>query len=115
MHVVFLKLWYPTVSYPRLASTSVRSISRASVREMDVVVEQVQGRLFQMKNNSIQEMEAAVEDPSERFYNQNRIAFANGWGVVDANLNKAFPDIKPVTAEEFVDQYWTGVQFSEPA
>ena len=78
------------------------------------VLERVQGREFLVRENGVEEMErVAREFEGKRFYNQVRIALVNGEGVVGDELNRAFPDIKPVGVEEFVKKWWEGVQLGE--
>lgn len=78
------------------------------------VLERVQGREFLVRENGVEEMErVAREFERKRFYNQVRIALVNGEGVVGDELNRAFPDIKPVGVEEFVKKWWEGVQLGE--
>ena len=79
------------------------------------VLERVQWRSFLVRENSVEEMErVAREVEGKRFYNQVRVALVKGEGVVGAELNKAFPEIKPVGVEEFVKKWWKGVELGEP-
>ena len=83
-------------------------------REMIEVLEEVQGRKFLIKENSVEEMErVAREVEGKRFYNQVRVAFANGDGVVGDELNRAFPEIKPTDVKTFARKWWDGVQLGE--
>ena len=83
-------------------------------RELVGIFERVQGRTFLVKENEVGEMErVAKEVEGKRFYNQVRIALVEGDGVVGDELNKAFPDIKPVGVEEFVRKWWEGVELGE--
>ncbi len=85
-----------------------------SYRDMLSIIERVQGRGFLVKENSVDEMKAqAAGDPGKTFYNQVRIALAEGWGEVPDTLNRAFPDVKPVTCVEFVEKRWQGVEVGE--
>ena len=78
------------------------------------VLERVQGRKFLVRENGVGEMErVAREVEGKRFYNQVRIALVRGEGVVGDELNRAFPDIKPVGVEEFVGKWWEGVELGE--
>ena len=84
-------------------------------REMVGVLEEVQGRKFLVRENSVEEMErVARELEGKRFYNQVRVAFANGEGVVGDELNQAFPEIKPTDVRTFARKWWDGVQLGEP-
>lgn len=86
-----------------------------SFRELVQILERVQGRKFLTQDNSFEKLEKEAEDPGKRFYNQARMALEKGWGMVDDDLNRAFPDVKPMTCEEFVEKWWGGVQLGEPA
>lgn len=78
------------------------------------IVERVQERKFLSRENSVQELQAKVEDPGKRFYNQGRLAIAKGWAVVQDDLNH-LTDVKPVTVEQFVEKWWRGVELGAPA
>ncbi|QIW96198.1 hypothetical protein AMS68_001716 [Peltaster fructicola] len=83
----------------------------SSYKEIVAYVEKVQGRKFLIRENSIAELQALADsNPQARFYNQVRIAIDDGWALVNPDLNKAFPHIKPVTMEEFVDKWWMDVK-----
>jgi hypothetical protein len=83
-------------------------------RELVGVFERVQGRKFLVRENEVGEMErVAREVEGKRFYNQVRVALVKGEGVVGDELNRAFPDIKPVGVEEFVRKWWEGVELGE--
>ena len=84
-----------------------------SFREIVEIFEKVQGRKWLTRNNSIEELESKVDDPGKRFYNQTRLAFAKGMGMVGDELNQKFPDIKPVRCEEFIQKWWSGVELGE--
>ncbi|KAF2148478.1 NAD-P-binding protein [Myriangium duriaei CBS 260.36] len=88
-----------------------------SLQELVNIAEKVQGRRFLIKENSPAAMrEFANTMPEKRFYNQVRIKLTEGWGMVPDTLNKEFPEIKPVTAEEYVEKWWRGVDgLGEPA
>ena len=79
------------------------------------IVERVQGRKFLVRRNSLEQLEAKVDDLGKRFYNQCRVALAKGWGLVNNELNEAFPEIEPVTMEEFAHKWWSGVELDEPS
>ena len=84
-------------------------------REMVGVLEEVQGRKFLVRENSVEEMErVAREFEGKRFYNQVRVAFANGEGIVGDELNQAFPEIKPTDVRTFARKWWNDVQLGEP-
>lgn len=83
-------------------------------REMIGVLQEVQGRKFLIKENSVEEMKrVARELEGKRFYNQVRMAFANGDGIVGDELNRAFPEIKPTDVKTFARKWWDGVQLAE--
>jgi len=83
-------------------------------RQVVGVLERVQGRRFLWRENGVGEMErVAREVEGKRFYNQVRIALVNGEGLVGDELNRAFPNIKPVGVEEFVRKWWEGVELGE--
>ncbi|KAK4504888.1 hypothetical protein PRZ48_002851 [Zasmidium cellare] len=86
-----------------------------SFREIVQILERVQGRKFLTQDNSFEKLEKDAEDPSKRFYNQARMSLEKGWGMVGDDLNRAFPDVKPTTCEEFIEKWWGGVQLGEPA
>jgi hypothetical protein len=78
------------------------------------VLERVQGRGFLVRENEVREMErVAREVEGKRFYNQVRIALVNGDGVVGDELNRAFPEVRPVGVEEFLRKWWEGVELGE--
>nr|POE73050.1 hypothetical protein CFP56_30989 [Quercus suber] len=82
----------------------------ASFKEVVALAEKVQQRKFSITENSIQSMEAEMEkNPAKTFYNQGRIRLAEGWGMVDDDLNRAFPDLKPVRLEEWMEKWWGGM------
>lgn len=84
-------------------------------REVVGVLERVQGRRFLVRENSVEDLErVAAEVEGKRFYNQVRVELARGAGVVGDELNKAFPQIKPVGVEEYVRKWWEGVPLGEP-
>lgn len=59
-------------------------------------------------------MKKQIEEvPETKFYNQVRLAFVDGWGLVSDELNKAFPAIRPASLEEFVTKWWDGVELEE--
>lgn len=87
-----------------------------SFKEAVEICERVQGRKWLTQTNSIEKMQKdADEMPETKFYNQVRIAFARGYGMVGNELNKAFPGIKPTTCEEFIEKWWSGVELGEPS
>lgn len=86
-----------------------------SFAELVAIAEKVQKRTWLKKSTSIQELEELPEDAGARFYNQSRLAFARGWGMVGDELNQAFPDVKPLDAETFVERWWSGVEMGEPS
>lgn len=92
---------------------------RGSVTSFNDIVaqlEKVQGRKFLTRSTSVAELQSQIdhdEDMMRRFFNQARIAMSTGWAMVEPDLNKAFPHIKPVTMEEFVEEWWSGVELPE--
>ena len=86
-----------------------------SFAELVAIAERVQGRTWLKKSTPVAELEQRPSDPGALFYNQTRLQFSNGWGMVGDELNKAFPEVKPVDAETFVEKWWSGVQLGEPA
>ncbi|KAB8437431.1 hypothetical protein FH972_025109 [Carpinus fangiana] len=88
---------------------------RKSFRDLVALAEEVQGRKFLVKENSISEMKQASEKaPETTFYNDTRIHFAEGGGVTGRELNDLFPDLKPTSAKEYVEHWWSGVKLGEP-
>lgn len=84
-------------------------------KEVVGMLEEVQGRNFLVRENSVEEMETvAKEVGGKRFYNQVRVELAKGSGVVGDELNKAFPHIRPVGVKEFVTKWWENVPLGEP-
>ena len=86
-----------------------------SYKDIVDIFERVQGRKWLARNNSVEELSAPVDDPGKKFYNQVRRALARGDGMVGNELNREFPDVRPVTCEEFVEKWWSGVKFGEPS
>lgn len=85
-----------------------------SFKDAVEICERVQGRKWLTKTNSIEQMEKEATDvPGKAFYNQVRIAFAKGYGMVGDELNQAFPQIKPITCEEYIERWWSDVQLGE--
>lgn len=81
-----------------------------SFNELIALVEQAQQRRFLIKYNSVEEMQDQIrQDEATRFYNQVRIQIAKGYFMVPNSLNKAFPSINPMTAEQYVEKWWGGV------
>ena len=78
------------------------------------VLERVQGRRFLIRENEVGEMErVAREVDGKRLFNQVRVALVNGDGIVGDELNRAFPEVRPVGVEEFVRKWWEGVELGE--
>ncbi|KAG9952750.1 hypothetical protein KCU85_g1963, partial [Aureobasidium melanogenum] len=83
-------------------------------REALAIAEKVQRRKFLVREDSVSMMQMQIERvPETKFYNQVRLALTNGWGLVNDDLNKAFPTIKPTSLEEFVLKWWDGVELEE--
>lgn len=88
---------------------------RKSFRELIALIEKVQARKFLVKENSINNMEQMIEEnPETAFYNQCRIHIAEGGAVTGKSLNELCPDVKPTTAEEFIERWWSGTDLGEP-
>jgi hypothetical protein len=81
-----------------------------SFKEIVEISEKIQGRKWLTKTNSVEELEGKVDDPGKKFYNQTRLRFHQGLGMVGDDLNQKFPDIKPITCEEFIQKWWGGVE-----
>lgn len=86
-----------------------------SFKEVVNIAERVQGRKFLTRTNSVEEMKSHMENPGKKFYNQTRLAFWNGMGLIGDELNRDFPDVKPMKCEEFIEKWWSGVQLDEPS
>lgn len=84
-----------------------------SFAEAVEICERVQRRKWLVQTNSMEEMREMAKQPGKEFYNQVRIAFAEGRGVVGDELNREFPDVRPVTCEEFIEKWWGGVELGE--
>jgi hypothetical protein len=84
-------------------------------REVIGVLEDIQGRKFLVKENSVEDMErVAREVEGKRFYNQVRVALVKGESVVGDELNQAFPEIESMDVKIFARKWWEGVQLDEP-
>lgn len=105
-HALSLEKWSP--------DTGMRGDIK-SFRELVQILERVQGRKFLTRDNSFEKLEEEAKGPSKQFYNQARMALEKGWGMVGDDLNRAFPDTKPTTCEEFIEKWWGGVELGEPA
>ena len=86
-----------------------------SWKDLAEMCEKVQGRKWLTKDNPLEELAAQVDDPGMKFYNQTRLVFAKGWGMVGDELNKDFPNVKPITCEEFVEKWWSGIKLGQPS
>lgn len=86
-----------------------------SFKEVVEICEKVQDRKWLTKNNNLDDLRAKTTDPGKTFYNQGRLGMANGLMMVGDRLNRLFPNIKPVTCEEFVEKWWSGVKLGEPS
>ncbi|KAK4556712.1 hypothetical protein LTR86_006283 [Recurvomyces mirabilis] len=107
---------YHALSLPRWPEVLGMRGDVKSFREMIAIVERVQGRRILMKDNTVAEMRAQVEeDPGKAFYNQVRIALTDKWAMVPDSLNQEFSDLEPTTCEEFVEKWWRGVEVGEPS
>ena len=85
-------------------------------RDIIAKFEKVPGRKYLVKENAIERLnEEASADPSKTFYNQGRVAIANGWAMVGDDLNRAFPEVKPTTVDDFIEKWWSGVELGEPS
>ncbi|KAK5164560.1 uncharacterized protein LTR77_009766 [Saxophila tyrrhenica] len=86
-----------------------------SFKDVVGICEKLQGRKWLTKNNEIEEMEKASKEAGKEFYNQVRVGIARGWAMVGDELNQAFPDLKPISCEEFVEKWWGGVELGGPS
>lgn len=86
-----------------------------SFEDIVEITEKVQGRKWLTRSNSMAELESKVDDPGKKFYNQTRLAFAKGMGMVGDELNQKFPAIQPVTCKVFIEKWWGGVKLDEPS
>ena len=86
-----------------------------SFAELVTISEKVQGRKWLKKHTSIAELEEQPDNEGAKFYNQTRLSFTKGWGMVGRELNERFPEVKPITAEQFVEKWWRGVELGEPS
>lgn len=86
-----------------------------SFAELVDIAERVQGRTWLKKSTPIAELEEEPENKGARFYNQTRLGFTKGWGMVGDELNQAFLDVRPVDAESFVEKWWSGVELGVPS
>lgn len=66
-----------------------------------------------VKTNSVVDMQKMAEDPSLRFYHQVRIAMVKGMFVVEPTLNRLVPSVNPVSIDEFLEKWWSGVELGE--
>ncbi|KAG9589565.1 hypothetical protein KCU77_g4895, partial [Aureobasidium melanogenum] len=83
-------------------------------REAMTVAEEVQQRKFLVREDSVSTMQKQIEEvPETKFYNQVRFALTDGWGLVSDELNKAFPNIKSTSLEEFGMKWWKGVELEK--
>ncbi|KAF1809512.1 NAD(P)-binding protein [Eremomyces bilateralis CBS 781.70] len=76
-------------------------------------IEKVTGRKVLVKRNSIGEMTKLAEEPAVRFYNQVRIGIAEGKFEVEPTLNRLVDSVSPVSIEEFLEKWWSGVELGE--
>ena len=84
--------------------------------EIVAAVERVTKRKLLVKRNTTSELDKMIqEDGSTRFYNQVRRKLAVGEGVVPPTLNALFPSIMPWTVDQYLETWWSGVEFGEPA
>lgn len=87
-----------------------------SFQELVGMLEDVQGRKFSVKENDLDVLlDEAAKNPSKALYNQARVALQKGWAMVGDDLNRAFPDVKPVKARQFIEKWWSGLELEEPA
>ncbi|CAK1361237.1 hypothetical protein CB0940_03370 [Cercospora beticola] len=87
-----------------------------SFKEIVRKLERVSSRKFLVRENAIEVLEReAREDPSKTFYNQARIAMAKGWALVGDEMNMAYPLVKPVSVDEFIEKWWAGVELDAPS
>ncbi|KAM3423369.1 hypothetical protein BST61_g804 [Cercospora zeina] len=87
-----------------------------SFRELVEKLERVTWRKFLVRENAIDVLEQeARENQSRAFYNQARTAIAKGWALVGDDLNKAYPQVKPASVDEFIEKWWAGVELGQPS
>lgn len=104
---------YEALSLPSWPENLNLRGSLQSFRQILAIVEKVQDRRFLVRENPLEDLRAMAKDPEKTFYNQVRAALAEGYGDVSDNLNQRYPDIKPVSCEEFVEKWWGGVELGE--
>ncbi|GIZ37041.1 hypothetical protein CKM354_000050400 [Cercospora kikuchii] len=87
-----------------------------SFKEIVKKLERMSGRKFLVRENAIEVLERETRnDPSKAFYNQARVAMARGWALAGNELNRAYPQVKPVSVNEFIERWWAGVELGEPS
>lgn len=86
-----------------------------SFREVLEIVQRIQDRKFLVRENSIETMEDMAHENGKQFYNQVRVALVKGYCDVPDDLNRKFPDIKPIDCESFAEKWWSGVRLPEAA
>ncbi len=90
--------------------------STVSLNEVVKLAEKVTKRKFLIKHNSLAELAEMINaDPGTCFYNQIRLAIAEGKVTVKPTLNEKCPHLKPWHMEEWLEKWWGGVELGEPA
>ncbi|KAI9878830.1 MAG: hypothetical protein M1830_010399 [Pleopsidium flavum] len=90
--------------------------STMSFNELVKLAEKVTERKFLIKHNSLTDLTEMINaDPGKRFYNQVRLAIAEGKLIVKPTLNEKFPQVEPWHMEEWLEKWWGGVELGEPA
>ena len=90
--------------------------STMSYNEVVAAIEKVTQRKMLVKKNTEEELKTMIQkDEGSRFYNQVRLSIAQGKMRVAPTLNKLAPQVRPWTVEEFVEEYWSGVELEEAA
>ena len=84
-----------------------------SWNEIIAAIEKVTGRKMLVKHNSKEKMEQSALDPSRRFYEQCRLSFLSGAGVVPGTLNEKLPDVQPISVEGYLERWWKNVELPE--
>ncbi|KAF2462059.1 NAD-P-binding protein [Lineolata rhizophorae] len=87
----------------------------ASWNELVDKAEKATGRKFLRRYTTRQELVKLAEDPEKRFYNQFRIAMVDQKFTVPPTLNEKFPEIRPMSTQDFLDNAWAGVELPPPA
>jgi hypothetical protein len=86
--------------------------SRTTWNELIKLGEQVRGKKFNVKRSTVEQTLSECDPkPANRIVNFMReafVAFCQGEFDIETTLNQKFPEIKPITVEEFVTKWWGG-------